>query len=118
VSLSKRRRSGRAIVPVRARHEQHHASAILGRPGLYVIPAAIVAYSRIYCGRTVERHPLACPHRLQLILASVFNLIEARAMWFPFHHRHRSLFGTLHHEFPALAFDRFFGFNWSCSARV
>jgi undecaprenyl-diphosphatase len=77
------------------------AILFFGRLGaLYVIPAAIVAYSRIYCGSHWPSDvlvSLVLGIGFSLILASVFNLIYERLTpkWFPdFYHRHRSLFGT------------------------
>src|SRR5580700_2527081 len=77
------------------------AILFFGRLGaLYVIPAAIVAYSRIYCGSHWPSDvvvSIVLGIGFSLILASIANLIYQRltSKWFPELYRsHRSLFGT------------------------
>jgi undecaprenyl-diphosphatase len=77
------------------------AILFFGRLGaLYIIPAGIVAYSRIYCGSHWPSDVLVSivlGIGFSLILASIANLVYQRltSKWFPkFYRRQPSLFGT------------------------
>jgi undecaprenyl-diphosphatase len=77
------------------------AILFFGRPGaLYIIPAGIVSYSRIYCGSHWPSDvivSIVLGVGFSLILASIANLIYQRltSKWLPkFYRRHPSLFGT------------------------
>jgi undecaprenyl-diphosphatase len=77
------------------------AILFFGRLGaLYIIPAGIVAYSRIYCGSHWPSDvivSIVLGIGFSLILASIANLIYQwlASKWFPELYRsHRSLFGT------------------------
>ncbi len=77
------------------------AILFFGRLGaLYILPAGIVSYSRIYCGSHWPSDVLVSivlAIGFSLILASIVNLIYQRltSKWFPkFYHRQPSLFGT------------------------
>jgi undecaprenyl-diphosphatase len=77
------------------------AILFFGRAGaLYIIPAAIVSYSRIYCGSHWPSDvvvSIVLGIGFSLILASIANLIYQRltSKWLPkFYRRHPSLFGT------------------------
>ena len=76
------------------------AILFLGRLGaLYIIPAGIVAYSRIYCGSHWPSDVLVSIFLgigFSLILASIANLVYQwlAAKWFPeFYRKQHSLFG-------------------------
>jgi undecaprenyl-diphosphatase len=78
------------------------AILFFGRLGsLYIIPAAIVSYSRIYCGSHWPSDvivSIVLGIGFSLILASIANLIYQRlsSKWFPkFHRLHPLLFGTI-----------------------
>jgi undecaprenyl-diphosphatase len=78
------------------------AILFFGRLGaLYIIPAGIVSYSRIYCGSHWPSDvivSIVLGIGFSLILASIANLIYQRLTlkWFPKLHRlHPSLFGTI-----------------------
>jgi len=77
------------------------AILFFGRLGaLYIIPAGIVAYSRIYCGSHWPSDvfvSIVLGIGFSLILASAANLVyqQLAPKWFPnFYPRQRSLFGT------------------------
>jgi undecaprenyl-diphosphatase len=77
------------------------AILFFGRIGaLYIIPAAIVSYSRIYCGSHWPSDvfvSIVMAIGISLIAASMLNMLYERvaARWFPlFYQRHPSLLGT------------------------
>jgi undecaprenyl-diphosphatase len=77
------------------------AILFFGRLGaLYIIPAGIVAYSRIYCGSHWPSDvivSIVLGIGFSLILATIANLIYQRLAlkWFPnFYRSHQSLFGA------------------------
>ena len=78
------------------------AILFFGRLGaLYIIPAGIVSYSRIYCGSHWPSDvivSIVLGIGFSLILASIANLVYRRltSKWFPkFYRLHPSLFGTI-----------------------
>jgi undecaprenyl-diphosphatase len=79
------------------------AILFFGRIGaLYVIPAAIVSYSRIYCGSHWPSDvfvSILLAIGISLIAASILSMLYERvaARWFPlFYRRHPSLLGKHH----------------------
>jgi undecaprenyl-diphosphatase len=78
------------------------AILFFGRLGaLYIIPAGIVSYSRIYCGSHWPSDvivSIVLGIGFSLIFASIANLVYQRltSKWFPkFYRLHPSLFGTI-----------------------
>src|ERR1700758_5527410 len=78
------------------------AILFFGRLGaLYIIPAGIVSYSRIYCGSHWPSDvivSIVLGIGFSLILASIANMVYQRltSKWFPkFYRLHPSLFGTI-----------------------
>jgi undecaprenyl-diphosphatase len=79
------------------------AILFLGRIGaLYIIPAAIVSYSRIYCGSHWPSDvfvSIVLAIGISLVAASILSMLYERvaARWFPlFYQRHPSLLGKHH----------------------